>query len=112
MEIARQLDPLSVIIQEGRGYLLTLARRYDEAIAVYRALAELDSSFYKAYTSMGRAYSLKGMYGAAIAMLEKGRAMAGEVPSVLGVLGALGHRGLPRCFAGCDSRHNWPAACR
>jgi serine/threonine-protein kinase len=87
IEIARQLDPLSLIIQEGRAYLFTLARRYDKAIETYQALIDLDPSFFKFYTSMGRAYMLKGMYADAIAMLEQGRALAGEVPSILGALG-------------------------
>jgi serine/threonine-protein kinase len=87
IEIARQVDPLSLIISEGRAYLFTLARRYDKAIETYQALIDLDPSFFKFYTSMGRAYMLNGMYADAIAMLEQGRALAGELPSILGALG-------------------------
>jgi serine/threonine-protein kinase len=85
--LARQLDPLSMIIQESRGYLLMLARRYDEAIAAYQSLLELDASFFRVYTSMGRAYLQKGLYAEAAAMLEKGRAMTGDMPNILGALG-------------------------
>ncbi len=88
LDLARQLDPLSLIIQEGRPYLLMLQRRYDEALAAFQALAELESSFYKAYTSMGRTYSLMGRYDEAVEMLEKGRELTGdEVPNILGALG-------------------------
>ena len=87
LELARQLDPLSIIIQEGKPYLLMLERRYEEALLAYDVLAELDPGFYKVYTAKGRTLSQMGRYGEAIPMLEKGRAMAGDVPSILGALG-------------------------
>ena len=87
IEIAQQLDPLSTIIREGKGFLLMLSGRYDEAIEEYRQMLELDSFFYKAFTAMGRAYTQKGMYGEAIAMLQKGRSLCGEIPNILGALG-------------------------
>jgi len=87
IELAQQLDPLSPIIREGKGYLLMLSRRYDEAIEEYRQLLDLDCFFYKGFTSMGRAYAQKGMYEEAITMLQKGRSLAGEIPSILGALG-------------------------
>jgi serine/threonine-protein kinase len=87
LQRAGRLDPLSLIIHEGKAYLLTMTRRYDEAIAAYQGLVELEPTFYKAYTSMGRAYIHKGMYPEAIEMLQKGRALAGDIPSILGALG-------------------------
>ena len=64
-----------------------LSRRYDEAIEEYRQLLDLDCFFYKGFTSMGRVYAQKGMYEEAITMLQKGRSLAGEIPSILGALG-------------------------
>jgi TolB-like protein/Tfp pilus assembly protein PilF len=87
IDIALRLDPLSTIMLEGRAFLYTLSRRYDEAIENFRRLIELDPSFYKAFTSMGRAFLLKGNYAAAIAKLEEGRALAGDSPNILGALG-------------------------
>ena len=87
IEIALELDPLSSIFHEGRGFLSTLARNYDEAIERFEAIVESDPSFYKAYTSMGRAYIQKGMYKAAIEKLEIGRALGGAVPSIMGAMG-------------------------
>jgi TolB-like protein/Tfp pilus assembly protein PilF len=87
IETARELDPLSSIILEGWAFLKTLARRYDEAIERYNELIRLDPSFYKGYTSLGRAYLQKRMYAAAIAKAETGRSLAGTVPSILGLLG-------------------------
>jgi serine/threonine protein kinase/tetratricopeptide (TPR) repeat protein len=87
IEAARQLDPLSMIILEGRPYLLMLAHRYDEAIDDCRELARLDPTYYKFFTAMGRAYTQKGDYAEAVALLQKGRAMAGDLPNILGALG-------------------------
>jgi serine/threonine-protein kinase len=87
IEIARGLDPLSMIIHEGKGQILMLGRRYQEAIAEYRRMIEIDPSFYKPYTSMGRAYIQSGLYTEAIATLRHGRQIAGEIPNILAALG-------------------------
>ncbi len=87
LDRAHELDPLSQIILEGHGYLLMLERRFDDAIAAYRNLLEFDSTFYKAYTSMGRALVQTGEFHDGIAMLQKGRELVGDVPSILGALG-------------------------
>ncbi len=87
LEAAIRLDPLSSIMLEGRGFLRTLMRQYDEAIELFTSMLATDPSFYKAYTAMGRAYMQKGMYAKAIGFLEKGLAIAGEVPNILAALG-------------------------
>jgi TolB-like protein len=87
MEIALKIDPLSPIMQEGRAYLFTLGRRYDEAIEWCRKMLESDPSVYKGYTSMGRALLQKGMYKEAIETLQKGRSLAGDMPTILGAMG-------------------------
>jgi TolB-like protein/Tfp pilus assembly protein PilF len=87
IEIAVKLDPLSPIILEGRAFLRILGRRYDDAINLYLKMLEMDPSFYRAYTSMGRTYLQKGMYEKAIEMLQKGRALVGDMPNILGALG-------------------------
>jgi serine/threonine protein kinase/tetratricopeptide (TPR) repeat protein len=87
IDAARQLDPLSMIIREGKPFLLMLERRYDEAIDLCRDLAALDPTYYKFFTAMGRIYTQKGNYVEAVAMLQKGRAMAGDLPNILGALG-------------------------
>jgi serine/threonine-protein kinase len=63
-----------------------LMRRYDEAIAGYCDLVALDPTFYKGYTAMGRCYALMGRYSEAIAMLERGWALAGDIPNVLAAM--------------------------
>jgi len=85
--IAMQLDPLSGIIQEARAYIFMLRGEHEAAIAAYRELQAFDPAFYKGYTSMGRAYAQMGRYAEALAMLEKGRSLAGDLPSILGAMG-------------------------
>src|SRR5260370_37442249 len=50
-------------------------------------MLELDCFFYKAFTSMGRAYTQMGLYEEAITMLQKGRSLSGDIPHILGALG-------------------------
>lgn len=87
IEIALQLDPLSGILREGQGFLLTVERRYEEALAAYRRIIQDDPSFYKAYTSAGRVYAQMGQYQEALDMLQKGRSLAGDVPNILAAMG-------------------------
>ncbi len=87
LNMAVQLDPLSSIIRETRGYTRMLKREYQAAIEEYREILTMEPSFYKAFTSMGRAYAQMGRYEEAIEMLQKGRSLAGDVPSILGALG-------------------------
>jgi TolB-like protein/Tfp pilus assembly protein PilF len=93
-EIALHLDPLSPLMLEGCGYVQMLRRDYPAALKRYQQLAELDPVFWKAYSALGRVLSLLGRYDEAIASLERARALAGDVPSVLAAtaqtLGAAG----------------------
>jgi serine/threonine-protein kinase len=86
-EIALGLDPLSSILYEGRAFLRMLRGEYEDAIRCAREILEFDPTFYKAYTSMGRAYAQMGKYVDALAMLEKGRSLAGDVPNILAAMG-------------------------
>jgi TolB-like protein/Flp pilus assembly protein TadD len=87
IEVAQQLDPLSPIIPDGKGYLLMVSERHEQAIAEYRRILEFDGFFYNTFTSMGRAYTQMGRYDDAIGMLLKGKLLSGDVPSILGALG-------------------------
>lgn len=87
VEIAIGLDPLSPILYEARAFLRMLQRQYEEAIRGYREILEFDPSFFRAFTGMGRAYAQMGRYVEALAMLEKGRSLGGEVPNILAAMG-------------------------
>lgn len=86
IDLAAEMDPLSPIITEGSGFLYTLARRYDEALVVFRRLIETHPAFHKGYTSAGRALLLQGRAKEAIGMLEQGMTLAGRIPKILGAL--------------------------
>ena len=87
LEIARQLDPLSSIICEGRGMLLMYQKNYREAAAHYRILMQSDPHFYKAYTGLGRTLLQMGRYSEALDQFETARKLVGDVPSLLGAMG-------------------------
>jgi tetratricopeptide (TPR) repeat protein len=84
---AFDLDPLSMIIREGVGYMHVICRDYPRAVAVYHEITDMDPDFYKGYSSLGRVLSLMGKYDLALAALERARKLGGDVPSILAALG-------------------------
>ena len=86
-EIARHLDPLSPIILEGWGYVHMMRRDYATALQIYQQLSDLDPVFWKAYSALGRVLSLMGRFDEALVCLERARALAGDVPSILAATG-------------------------
>jgi serine/threonine-protein kinase len=87
VQLARELDPLSLILSEGIAYVRMLRGDYDGAAGELRQIVGLDPGFYKAYSGLGRVFSLMGKYDDAITMLEKAHSMAGDLPSIVGALG-------------------------
>ena len=87
IEIARELDPLSLAINTGVGHVLYLSRRYDEAIGQYKKAVELDPGFMQTHIWFGRPYLEKGMYDEAISELETGVRLSGESTLALAMLG-------------------------
>jgi TolB-like protein/Tfp pilus assembly protein PilF len=87
IQLARELDPLSVIIHEGSPYLRLLRHDYEGALREFQQVADLDASFYKAYSGMGRVFSLIGRYDEAIVMLKEALRVAGDIPNIRGALG-------------------------
>jgi TolB-like protein/Flp pilus assembly protein TadD len=80
---ALHMDPLSPLMLEGCAFVHILSRDYKTALQLCRQLAELDPVFWKAYSSLGRVFGLLGRYDEALACLERARALAGDVPSIL-----------------------------
>ena len=69
-ELARQLDPLSLIIAADNGATLYYSRQYDRAIAQFTAVRELDPEFSRA-RMISDAYVQKGMFTEALADTQK-----------------------------------------
>ncbi len=89
LETALELDPLSAITHEIRGFIHMLMRDYEEAIRCYKEILEFDPSSFRAYAAIGRALGLQGNYPEALAMLEKARSMEEGVPSILAAMGQI-----------------------
>ena len=71
-ELARQLDPLSLIIAADNGVILYNSRQYDRAIEKWRAVLEMDPDFGRAHL-ITAAYVEKGMFAEALADIESKR---------------------------------------
>jgi TolB-like protein/Tfp pilus assembly protein PilF len=69
--VARQLNPFSLIINSNGGFILYLARRYDESIAQYQKTLEIDPAFTGALGYLGLSYLEKSDFARAIPALEK-----------------------------------------
>lgn len=84
---ARDLDPLSLIINTNVGLNFYFARRYDSAIEQLQLALELEPNFFRAHLHLGMCYERKRMYPEAIAELEKARSISENSWT----LAALGH---------------------
>jgi eukaryotic-like serine/threonine-protein kinase len=67
---AKELDPLSLIINSVEGWLYYLARQPDQAIEQCRKVTEMDPNFSVVHVYLGRALAFKGEYEQAIAELQ------------------------------------------
>jgi tetratricopeptide (TPR) repeat protein len=72
LERARELDPLSPIINTNLADIYYFQRRYDEAIERYENILELQPEFGSAFWGLGKAYLKKGMFEEAITALRFG----------------------------------------
>jgi len=85
-ELARELDPLSVLIRSNFGWVLYWSRHYDRAIAESRAALEMDPNCLMAYYILGLASLAKSAFNDAIAALLEATHRFGDHFS-LGYLG-------------------------
>ena len=85
-ELARELDPLSVLIRSNFGWVLYWSRHYDRAIAESRAALEMDPNCLMAYYILGLASLAKSAFNDAIAALLEATHRFGDNFS-LGYLG-------------------------
>ncbi len=87
MKRARNLDPLSLIVNTFTGHVLYCWRRYDEAIDQFQETLKLDPDFGIAQVTLGLAYIQKSKYDEAVTVLQRSRDLWGENPRVISTLG-------------------------
>jgi serine/threonine-protein kinase len=82
---AHEIDPFSRVISGNLGARLYEARRFDEAIAQYKKVIEMEPNYPSVRGGLAHVYEAKGMYLQAIAetriadiLLEKGSAESSE----------------------------------
>ena len=83
MRKAKNLDPLSLIINSDLAELLVIAHLYDESIAQSRKTIEMDPNFALAHNQLGQAYLQKHMYDEATAELQKAVNLSGGSPTCI-----------------------------
>ena len=83
---ARELDPLSLIINQNVGRAYHLARRYDEAIEEFRRTLGIDPRFFSAHVMLAQSLCQLSRYDEAIAALRSAHAIAGPKPLILTTL--------------------------
>jgi DNA-binding winged helix-turn-helix (wHTH) protein/TolB-like protein len=74
---AKEINPLSLIINAVEAWVLYHARDYDQAIAQGQKVVEMDPNFAEVYEYLKRCYDQKGMYREAIAARQMRRKLAG-----------------------------------
>jgi Tol biopolymer transport system component/serine/threonine protein kinase/Tfp pilus assembly protein PilF len=75
---ALELDPLSSPVGSNIGFLIYLARRYDEALDQFRRNLEMHRRFVYTHWQMALAYEQCGRYDEAIAAFKKAIALSGN----------------------------------
>ena len=76
-ELARRLDPLSLIIAADNGAILYFSRQYERAIQKWRSVLQIDPDFPRAHIIF-LAYVETHRYDEALADLERQRAIVSE----------------------------------
>ena len=78
IEIAKELDPLSLPVATSAGTILRYARRYDEAIKELRKAIDLEPSFKFTHVELAEVYELKGMFQEAASEWSRVNALSGN----------------------------------
>jgi serine/threonine-protein kinase len=87
MVLARDLDPLSLLICAGVAFTFFYARQHDRAIAEHRKVLELDPTYVYSLFGLGLVYQALSLFDKAIEYLEKASVHSGGSSLVLGFLG-------------------------
>lgn len=77
--IARELDPLDLVLIYDLGDHFVVSREYDKAIAEYRSVLEMDPNFIGAHRGLAWAYEGKGMEKESISEWQEEATLAGAL---------------------------------
>lgn len=80
MKKAIEIDPLSIPFQSFAGRTFIWARHYDEALAQFQKVNQLNPNFALNHERLAQLYALLGKYEDAIGEETKARLLAGEKP--------------------------------
>jgi serine/threonine-protein kinase len=83
MKKARELDPMSLIINSGLGMVYYYSGQYDEAIKQSRKTLEFDPEFSYAYEVLGASFEAQGLYDEAASEYMKMIPQMGRVQDML-----------------------------
>jgi TolB-like protein/DNA-binding winged helix-turn-helix (wHTH) protein/Tfp pilus assembly protein PilF len=86
---ARDLDPLSLVINANRSFLLACAGRFDAAIEQAKKTIDLDEHFAYGHYRLGQVYLLADRPADAVPEIERAIALAGRPPRAVAELGAV-----------------------
>jgi tetratricopeptide (TPR) repeat protein len=87
IDSALEIEPLSLIFNANKGYLLYISREYDAAVAHLTKTLEIDASFPPTHYRLGLAYQAKGASVKAIRHFKQAHQLTGNGPYALGALG-------------------------
>src|SRR5262249_15346382 len=87
IETALEIEPLSLILNANKGYLLYVARRHHEAVMQLRKTLEIDPSFAATHYRLGLALGAQDMHQEAIRHFMEARQLSDLSPHALGALG-------------------------
>ncbi len=87
IERARDLDPLSLIINADVGFMIFWQRRFEEAVEIYRNTLEMEPDFEVGRLYLGLAYLEMGRYEEAIVELRRAVELSGRSPWYTASLG-------------------------
>jgi serine/threonine-protein kinase len=87
IERARELDPLSLIIQANVGFDYYYARQYERAIQTLQRFAEREPNFWVFHLMLGQTYLATGRLAEATAECQKAKTLSPENVRVSAMLG-------------------------
>lgn len=87
IKVARELDPLALVINTNIGARLFFARQYEQAAEQLKKTLEMDPNYGYAHTYLGYTYSAMRRYNEAVAEYETTNRLIGDSTSLQCFLG-------------------------